>query len=115
MAKGSSKGGPAHATRNDAPGKAKRQAHWTLRGPGCIAVHEMLGDFYGDPVPGGDDMAERIVQPGGQPDGTSQALPFGTGLPRYRCRAGATRPPGNSPATGPDPTRLAVVESQTGG
>ena len=104
MAKASSKGGTVHATRNDVPSNAKsvsigvlqaclldaidlanatRQAHWTVRGPNFIAVHEMLGGFYGDLVTGADDIAERIVQLGGQPDGTSQAVTGGTRLPAY--------------------------------
>ena len=80
MAKASSKGGTVHATRNDVPSNAKsvsigvlqaclldaidlanatRQAHWTVGGPNFIAVHEMLGGFYGDLVTGADDIAER--------------------------------------------------------
>jgi starvation-inducible DNA-binding protein len=110
MAKPTGKGGSVHATRNDLPSNAKtvsigvlqaclldaidlgnatRQAHWTVRGPNFIAAHEMLGGFYGDLVTGADDIAERIVQLGGQPDGTSQAVAGGSRLSAYPAEIAA--------------------------
>lgn len=91
-------------TRNDVPGNAKqvsigvlqacltdtidlynatRQAHWNVKGPNFIGMHEMLQTFYTDLEQTADDMAERIVQLGGNAVGTTQALASGTRLPAY--------------------------------
>lgn len=91
-------------TRNDVPGNAKqtaiavlqgalvdtidlynatRQAHWNVKGPGFIALHEMFATFYADLQETADDMAERIVQLGGIANGTTQALAAGTRLAPY--------------------------------
>jgi starvation-inducible DNA-binding protein len=53
---------------------AVRMAHWTLRGPNFIGLHEMLETFYNDLFATGDEVAERLVQLGGTPDGTSQLV-----------------------------------------
>jgi starvation-inducible DNA-binding protein len=62
---------------------ATRQAHWNVKGPGFIALHEMFGTFYTDLQELADDMAERIVQLGGTASGTTQAVAGGTRLPPY--------------------------------
>ncbi|MBI0435771.1 DNA starvation/stationary phase protection protein Dps [Roseomonas sp. KE0001] len=84
-----------HATRNDLGENAKkvavnvlngtlvdmndltncvRMAHWTMKGPNFIGLHTMLEGFYNELFAGADDVAERIVQLGGTPDGTSQLI-----------------------------------------
>ena len=91
-------------TRNDLPSNAKqasigllqgclvdtidlynatRQAHWNVKGPNFIALHELFGKFYDDLQEGADDMAERIVQIGGIAVGTTQAVGGGTRLPAF--------------------------------
>jgi len=103
MAKAETKA-PVHRTRNDVPSNAKqvsigvlqaclfdtidlynatRQAHWNVKGPSFIAIHEMLGTFYDALQVAADDQAERIVQLGGQAMGTTQAIAGGTRLPAY--------------------------------
>jgi starvation-inducible DNA-binding protein len=60
-----------------------RMAHWTLRGPNFIGLHTMLEGFYNDLFQSSDDLAERIVQLGGTPDGTSQLIAEKTRLKAY--------------------------------
>jgi starvation-inducible DNA-binding protein len=60
-----------------------RMAHWTVRGAQFAALHEMFGGFYGQVGEATDDLAERVVQLGGTPDGTTQLIGARTRLPPY--------------------------------
>jgi len=51
-----------------------RMAHWTVKGPHFAALHALFETFYGQLGEQTDDLAERIVQLGGTPDGTTQAV-----------------------------------------
>jgi len=59
---------------------ALKHAHWNVKGPHFIALHEMFDDLQGglsEPI---DDMAERIVALGGTAMGSVQAVAAATSL-----------------------------------
>jgi starvation-inducible DNA-binding protein len=51
-----------------------RMAHWTVRGPHFAALHALFETFYDQLGEATDDIAERVVQLGGTPDGTTQLV-----------------------------------------
>ena len=60
-----------------------KQAHWNLKGPQFIGIHEMLDGFRDKMDDYTDKMAERITQLGGTARGTVQACSSETKLPAY--------------------------------
>ena len=101
-----------HPTRNDLPKSARKslidllqsrltqaidlhldakQAHWNVRGPHFAQLHELFDSLHvqlGEHV---DDLAERLVQLGGQAHGTVQAISAGSDLPAYPLELSAGR------------------------
>jgi starvation-inducible DNA-binding protein len=60
-----------------------KQAHWNVKGPSFIALHELF-DKLGESLEGNiDDMAERIVALGGIAEGTLGAVSARTRLEPY--------------------------------
>jgi len=60
-----------------------KQAHWNVKGPNFIALHELFDKVYehaGDHV---DLIAERIVQLGGTAEGTVRVAAKRSQLPEY--------------------------------
>jgi len=49
-----------------------KQAHWNVKGPNFIALHKLFDEVVDAVEDYMDLMAERIVQLGGQPEGTIQ-------------------------------------------
>lgn len=62
---------------------AIKQAHWNVKGPNFIALHEMFDQMQARVDGFADDIAERSVALGGVVAGTTQAVATGTKLSPY--------------------------------
>ncbi|MGF1508016.1 MAG: DNA starvation/stationary phase protection protein Dps [Myxococcota bacterium] len=58
-----------------------KQAHWNLKGPSFIALHELLDEIADRLREQGDTMAERAVALGGIAEGTLQVVSERTSIP----------------------------------
>ena len=56
-------------------------AHWNVKGPHFIGLHKLFEELADQLDPVIDDIAERIVQLGGTPNGTVQGVTAATRLP----------------------------------
>jgi len=62
---------------------AIKQAHWNMRGPNFIAVHELMDQFREEMDAGNDLIAERAAQLGGAVFGTTQTVATSTTMKPY--------------------------------
>ncbi|HEV8702413.1 MAG TPA: DNA starvation/stationary phase protection protein Dps [Candidatus Polarisedimenticolia bacterium] len=60
-----------------------KQAHWNIKGPTFIALHELFDQVYEHAGGHVDLIAERIVQLGGIAEGTVRAVAKRSHLPEY--------------------------------
>ncbi|MCC7428443.1 MAG: DNA starvation/stationary phase protection protein Dps [Alphaproteobacteria bacterium] len=93
-----------HRTRNDLPAQAKgksigllnarladalalklatKQAHWNVKGPGFIGLHELFDQLAAGLDAPADEMAERIVALGGTALGTATVVARDASLAPY--------------------------------
>lgn len=62
---------------------AVKQAHWNVKGPSFIALHELFDQIQARIDTNVDDIAERAVALGGVVAGTAQAAVKGSNLDAY--------------------------------
>ena len=95
---------PLHETKNDLPGQTReimvrllnarladvvdlttqaKQAHWNVKGPSFIALHELFDQVHADAQAYTDLIGERAVQLGGTAEGTAAAAAQRSTLPSY--------------------------------
>lgn len=95
---------PLHATRHDLPAKTRqkvvamlnqhladaldlglqaKQAHWNVKGPSFIALHELFDKLAEEVENIVDDVAERAVALGGVAEGTLQIVAKHSRLAEY--------------------------------
>ncbi len=93
-----------HKTKNDLPRKIReqvssllqerlseavdlvthaKQAHWNVKGPSFIALHELFDKIYVNSGEHVDLIAERILQLGGTAEGTARVVAKRSKLPEY--------------------------------
>jgi starvation-inducible DNA-binding protein len=93
-----------HPTRNDLPESTRakmvellnaaladavdlitqsKAAHWNLKGPSFIALHELFDKVFAHATESADELAERCVQLGGVARGTARATAKASRLPEY--------------------------------
>ncbi len=101
-----------YTTKNDLPEKTRRQiielcnarladaidlqtqtkqAHWNVKGPHFIALHELFDKVNEDVEDYVDLIAERSVQLGGVVDGTARSVANRSTLPEYPVKGGDGR------------------------
>jgi starvation-inducible DNA-binding protein len=66
-----------------------KQAHWNVKGPHFIALHELFDQVASAVQAGVDEIAERAVALGGTADGTLPSVVKHSSLPPYPVEATA--------------------------
>ena len=64
-----------------------KQAHWNVKGPNFIALHELFDKINEDAVDNVDEIAERVVQLGGVAEGTARTVAKRSSLAEYPADA----------------------------
>ncbi len=66
-----------------------KQAHWNVKGPDFIALHELFDKLNEDVEEYVDLIAERAVQLGGVAEGTARVVAKHSTLPEYAAKSGS--------------------------
>src|ERR1700719_4405922 len=64
-----------------------KQAHWNIKGPNFIALHELFDKINEEVQDYVDDIAERAVQLGGVAEGTARTVAKRSSLAEYPAKA----------------------------
>jgi starvation-inducible DNA-binding protein len=64
-----------------------KYAHWNVKGPNFIALHELFDKINKDVEDSVDEIAERAVQLGGVAEGTARIAAERSSLPEYPTKA----------------------------
>jgi starvation-inducible DNA-binding protein len=64
-----------------------KQAHWNVKGPHFIGLHELFDKVNEDVEEYVDEIAERAVQLGGVAEGTARTVAKRSSLPEYPAQA----------------------------
>ena len=64
-----------------------KQAHWNVKGPTFIALHELFDKINEEVEDYVDEIAERAVQLGGVAEGTARMAAKRSSLPEYPAKA----------------------------
>src|SRR5207344_2360237 len=64
-----------------------KQAHWNVKGPHFIGLHELFDNINEGVEDYVDGIAERAVQLGGVAEGTARAVAKRSSLPEYPAKA----------------------------
>jgi starvation-inducible DNA-binding protein len=96
-----------------------KQAHWNVKGPQFIALHELFDKVADAAEEATDLIAERSVQLGGQPTGAAAAVAKGSALKPYPLTAADGRAHVDALSTAlaqfGKRTRAAIDEADKGG
>src|ERR1700731_5111832 len=63
-----------------------KQAHWNVKGPNFIALHELFDKINDEVEEYVDEIAERAVQLGGIAEGTARMVAKRSSLPEYPAK-----------------------------
>ncbi len=64
-----------------------KQAHWNIKGPNFIALHELFDKINEEVEDYVDEIAERVVQLGGVAEGTARMAAQRSSLAEYPAKA----------------------------
>ena len=68
-----------------------KQAHWNVKGPSFIALHELFDEVVDELFEHADDLAERAVELGGTAFGAARGAAKTSRLPEYPLDIGSGR------------------------
>ena len=68
-----------------------KHAHWNVKGPDFISLHELFDEINEDVESYVDLIAERAVQLGGHAEGTARVVATRSTLPEYGAKGGNGR------------------------